>query len=722
MEREAFRQRMQQYKQARENNPQLKYWDWKKENDLGYQLYKNNLPSNLQVETDDYDLYGAYESNMQPELNEDGTYHLGSRDPYTGRILKSKQHPTYQKAIESEISAGYFPYEKNNVAYTKTYSPIDISGYADGSSGIPGEWKRNPDGSLVMVEDENGEKVPVKSQQKYDYGNKIRSTSSPRLTEEERQQIEIRNQRRADKIRHEVNLVQGALNDGANNRPSSNVVTEAIKKQEESAVDKFYPYKLMGNSLLEASKLGLAGVGLINGIRALRNVPVSTIGQAAELAGMGIDMLEGINSVTNKKWAESVENLVQVGSGELGRRSYRPYDEYDAVTGQLKNPGIGKYKGLVGLGVLSNIYQIYDSVNNMTDNIQEADSYSDGGIVDEDPPQNTSERPIINFDPKGDPYNPTYGYNPGAGYVRSVFDLYDAPVIGDASSIYDATQALKNKDWLGAGLAALTVVPFIPTVSNYKKSLNKQLNRITGITPDISKLQKQSDWNDLRNRSIERLYDPEVRARAAKIKSDYNVDLQSTYDKIINQYENDYFSLPEAEIVQLQDAKAMLDLQEEAARRYKQYGIKPTQKDFRIKVDNAVTPNQEITNHEINYFNQYIHQDNPSWNKSELDKITKQFKGKLRDKNPIDPENTSYFMNWMEQNAYGINMLDRLKELNIKPTKQNILKYLKSLPDTDSIKKAALQFKNLDDYIKWLNTMPLADNGNINEIENYNFA
>lgn len=630
MEREAFRQRMQQYKQARENNPQLKYWDWKKENDLGYQLYKNNLPSNLQVETDDYDLYGAYESNMQPELNEDGTYHLGSRDPYTGRILKSKQHPTYQKAIESEISAGYFPYEKNNVTYTKTYSPIDISGYADGSSGIPGEWKRNPDGSLVMVEDENGEKVPVKSQQKYDYGNKIRSTSSPRLTEEERQQIEIRNQRRADKIRHEVNLVQGALNDVANNRPSSNVITEARKKQEESAVDKFYPYKLMGNSLLEASKLGLAGAGLINGIRVLRNVPVSTIGQAAELAGMGIDMLEGINSVTNKKWAESVENLVQVGSGELGRRNYRPYDEYDAVTGQLKNPGIGKYKGLVGLGVLSNIYQIYDSVNNMTDNIQEADSYSDGGIVDEDPPQNTSERPITNFDPKGDPYNPTYGYNPGAGYVRSVFDLYDAPVIGDALSIYDATQALKNKDWLGAGLAALTVVPFIPTVSNYKKSLNQQLNRITGITPDISKLQKQSDWNDLRNRSIERLYDPEVRARAAKIKSDYNVDLQSTYDKIINQYENDYFSLPKAEIMQLQDAKAMIDLQEEAARRYKQYSIKPTQKDFRIKIDNAVTPSQEITNHEINHFNQYIHQDNPSWNKSELDKITKQFKGETQ--------------------------------------------------------------------------------------------
>lgn len=35
MEREAFRQRMQQYKQARESNPQLKYWDWKKYADSG---------------------------------------------------------------------------------------------------------------------------------------------------------------------------------------------------------------------------------------------------------------------------------------------------------------------------------------------------------------------------------------------------------------------------------------------------------------------------------------------------------------------------------------------------------------------------------------------------------------------------------------------------------------------------------------------------------------
>lgn len=704
MEREAFRQRMQQYKQARENNPQLKYWDWKKENDLGYQLYKNNLPSNLQVETDDYDLYGAYESNMQPELNEDGTYHLGSRDPYTGRILKSKQHPTYQKAIESEISAGYFPYEKNNVTYTKTYSPVDISGYADGGEVKDNTYVAPVHKEQVFIPATGAQKI--KNDYQYKYGSK--SPYKGGELEIVSPEFDI-----LTGVRGLKSTINNLLDNYIGRKLPSNYAYRRTVQQELDDIITTNSFREIPENVVTT---GGRTITLPNGKTVtLKKAKGNSHGGKAFSAG---DVWKGTTSSGNN----SSEIIVGVPGGNakwmVGKHgNYQgPYNFSDIEKGS----GLFVPFDAEGIANISTEGLKYFKPSKYFNN--RYIKYADGGTIDEVPPQNTSERPITNFDPKGDPYNPTYGYNPGAGYVKSVFDLYDAPVIGDALSIYGATQALKNKDWLGAGLAALTVVPFIPTVSSYKKSLNQQLNRITGITPDVSKLQKQSDWNDLRNRSIERLYDPEVRARAAKIKSDYNVDLQSTYDKIINQYENDYFSLPETEIVQLQDAKAMLDLQEEAARRYRQYGIKPTQKDFRIKVDNAVTPNQEITNHEINHFNQYIHQDNLSWNKSELNKITKQFEGKLRDKNPIDPENTNYFMNWMEQNAYDINMLDRLKELNIKPTKQNILKYLKSLPDTDSIKKAALQFKNLDDYIKWLNTMPLADNGNINEIENYNFA
>lgn len=99
--------------------------------------------------------------------------------------------------------------------------------------------------------------------------------------------------------------------------------------------------------------------------------------------------------------------------------------------------------------------------------------YADGGTIEEDPPT-TSERPIINFDPKGNPYEAKYGYNPGAGFTKDPFNLYDAPIIGDALSIYDASEALKNKDWLGASLAALGVVPFVP--NNLGKTISKSMN------------------------------------------------------------------------------------------------------------------------------------------------------------------------------------------------------------------------------------------------------
>lgn len=354
MEREAFRQRMQQYKQARENNPQLKYWDWKKENDLGYQLYKNNLPSNLQVETDDYDLYGAYESNMQPELNEDGTYHLGSRDPYTGRILKSKQHPTYQKAIESEISAGYFPYEKNNITYTKTYSPVDISGYAD------------------------------------------------------------------------------------------------------------------------------------------------------------------------------------------------------------------------------------------------------GGIIDEDPPQSTSERPITNFDPKGDPYNPTYGYNPGAGYVSNSDPLGSLYVEG----------ALLNPVFKLAGNAVSNIArgltkyssKYVPEV---KRTVQDKINSLfRREAEDKARTYKlYDDAIESRNRIIEDLYsNPAYMERARQIQNTYGDNYAKVYEDIINQYNTNYWNLPNPVIKQL-DAKAKMQAKDAAVNRYITRRQPAGYDDFEYQINRNLTEiDYPTTRHELGHY------------------------------------------------------------------------------------------------------------------------
>lgn len=466
MEREAFRQRMQQYKQARENNPQLKYWDWKKENDLGYQLYKNNLPSNLQVETDDYDLYGAYESNMQPELNEDGTYHLGSRDPYTGRILKSKQHPTYQKAIESEISAGYFPYEKNNITYTKTYSPVDISGYAD------------------------------------------------------------------------------------------------------------------------------------------------------------------------------------------------------------------------------------------------------GGIIDEDPPQSTSERPITNFDPKGDPYNPTYGYNPGAGYVSNSDPLGSLYVEG----------ALLNPVFKLAGNAVSNVArgltkyssKYVPEVRRtVQDKINSLFRREAEDKARTYKL--YDDAIESRNRIIEDLYsNPAYMERARQIQNTYGDNYAKVYEDIINQYNTNYWNLPNPVIKQL-DAKAKMQAKDAAVNRYITRRQPAGYDDFEYQINRNLTEiDYPTTRHELGHYVDFnlAKSSNPDYSNSMFAELKRDLS---KQKNPLFPDKTDYYSKGTEQKSYMNTLREymfkngMINNIGDKVTSRQIKKAIRSLPkDMRSIEAAYyLQFATPGQYTKWFNKIPL---------------
>lgn len=59
--------------------------------------------------------------------------------------------------------------------------------------------------------------------------------------------------------------------------------------------------------------------------------------------------------------------------------------------------------------------------------------------------------------------------------LKPVFSLEDAAnmtPIGDAISARDTYNAVKNRDWLGAGLAALTVIPFVPNTIKRVTPLN----------------------------------------------------------------------------------------------------------------------------------------------------------------------------------------------------------------------------------------------------------
>ena len=118
--------------------------------------------------------------------------------------------------------------------------------------------------------------------------------------------------------------------------------------------------------------------------------------------------------------------------------------------------------------------------------------YAEGGEI---PPNN---KPIIPEEPqpyKGKLYKDRYGRKytedqladyydnssdeidrfTGKPFVRGlkpvgdIEDAANATPVGDAISAYDTYKALKNKDWEGAGLAAMGLIPFMPmTVKQFR--------------------------------------------------------------------------------------------------------------------------------------------------------------------------------------------------------------------------------------------------------------
>lgn len=151
--------------------------------------------------------------------------------------------------------------------------------------------------------------------------------------------------------------------------------------------------------------------------------------------------------------------------------------------------------------------------------------------------------------------------------LKPVFSLEDAAnmtPIGDAISAKDAYDAVKNKDWLGAGLAASAMIPFIPNVYRSLKS------KISREVPTVTRsFQRQVDANDLRrdlennnrrrvleeysdqrNRAYELLNTPEARRRAQTIDRKYGTEYNKVYDDLTKEYEdiNSYVNLPEPNV------------------------------------------------------------------------------------------------------------------------------------------------------------------------------
>lgn len=595
MEREAFRQRMQQYKQARENNPQLKYWDWKKYADGG-EVKDNTYVAPVYKEQVFIPATGAQ------RIKNDFQYKYGSKSPYKGGEL--------------EIVSPEF----------------DILTGVRGLKSITND----------LLDNYVGRKLPSN----YAYR---------RTVQQELDDIINTNSFRE--------IPENVVTTGGRTITFPNGKTVTLKKAK-------------GNS--HGGKAFSAG-DVWKGTTSSGNTSSEII------VGVPGD---------NAKWMVGKHGNYQgpynFSDIEKGSAIFVPFDTEGVAN--ISTEGLKYFKPSK---YFNNRYI----------------KYANGGIIDEDPPQNTSERPITNFDPKGDPYNPTYGYNPGAGYVSSSDPLGSLYVEG----------ALLNPVFKLAGNAVSNVArgltkyssKYVPEVRRtVQDKINSLFRREAEDKARTYKL--YDDAIESRNRIIEDLYsNPAYMERARQIQNTYGDNYAKVYEDIINQYNTNYWNLPNPVIKQL-DAKAKMQAKDAAVNRYITRRQPAGYDDFEYQINRNLTEiDYPTTRHELGHYVDFnlAKSSNPDYSNSMFAELKRDLS---KQKNPLFPDKTDYYSKGTEQKSYMNTLREymfkngMINNIGDKVTSRQIKKAIRSLPkDMRSIEAAYLQFATPGQYTKWFNKIPL---------------
>lgn len=595
MEREAFRQRMQQYKQARENNPQLKYWDWKKYADGG-EVKDNTYVAPVYKEQVFIPATGAQ------RIKNDFQYKYGSKSPYKGGELEIVS-PEFDiltgvrglKSITNDLLDNYVGRKlPSNYAYRRTVQQeLDDIINTNSFREIPENVVTTGGRTITLP---NGKTVTLKKAKGNSHGGKAFSAGD---------------------------VWKGTTSSG-------NTSSEII--------------------------VGVPG--------------------------------------DNAKWMVGKHGNYQgpynFSDIEKGSAIFVPFDTEGVAN--ISTEGLKYFKPSK---YFNNRYI----------------KYANGGIIDEDPPQSTSERPITNFDPKGDPYNPTYGYNPGAGYVSNSDPL---------SSLY-IEGALLNPVFKLAGNAVSNIArgltkyssKYVPEVKRtVQDKINSLFRREAEDKARTFKL--YDDAIESRNRIIEDLYsNPAYMERARQIQNTYGDNYAQVYEDIINQYNTNYWNLPNPVIKQL-DAKAKMQAKDAAVNRYITRRQPAGYDDFEYQINRNLTEiDYPTTRHELGHYVDFnlAKSSNPDYSNSMFAELKRDLS---KQKNPLFPDKTDYYSKGTEQKSYMNTLREymfkngMINNIGDKVTSRQIKKAIRSLPkDMRSIEAAYLQFATPGQYTKWFNKIPL---------------
>lgn len=299
--------------------------------------------------------------------------------------------------------------------------------------------------------------------------------------------------------------------------------------------------------------------------------------------------------------------------------------------------------------------------------------------------------------------------------LKPVFDLEDAAnltPVGDAIAAKDMYNAAMDKDWTGLGLAAASMIPFVP--SGMRK-INKKFKQIPSVHKDTQQLldakfqeldklaQRKADYGNEQYRIMERVMeDPSYMNRAREVKQKFGDDYSIPYADMFIAYNVDPDVLPNVQL--MDELKKAGSMRRTADGKFI----------YKRNPDNDYIPN--TAEHELSHFTDLLKSGRPDAHAGnnvfyQMTKDLTKRVGYKHDDYFLLPTEQKAHMNqlreWMFQNGY-INRRDQ------KVTPEYMSKIMKQLNNVEGMKgvqRAAQQFKSNKTFTKWFNSVPLIGAG-----------
>lgn len=215
------------------------------------------------------------------------------------------------------------------------------------------------------------------------------------------------------------------------------------------------------------------------------------------------------------------------------------------------------------------------------------------------------------------------------------------------------------------------------------------------------------------NRIFESINTVPYRSRAIAADKTFGTNYNSTYDILDDLYEKDYFSLPEISGEDMGNVTARMQANEQAAKRFitTRQGATPRDFEFKVNVNRRGAPD-ELATHELNHYTDYAISKHS--NTAVNNNMLQQLEGSLKEADPTSIDSRRrYLRSGTEQKAY-MNTLRRrmlndgtIKNIDDQVSTKLLNNYINQLSDSDYIKKAYKEHKNISSYTKWFNSIPL---------------